>query len=88
MKTNKTQVVLIPVSYTDSRKVCESIENQTFENVVELNKQIEKELGSIDADEQENTEVLIYPITDYMDEVNNQQLDVLTDYFITYVEIG
>lgn len=83
----RTIIVLIPVDYTESRKTCERIENQKFENLTVLSKEIEKELGSIDADEQENTEVLFYDISEFMDEVNDQNLDVLTDFFISYVQI-
>lgn len=85
---NKTNVVLIPVGYENSRKVCESIENQTFKTVIELNKKIEKELGASEFDDQENSAILFYDITDFMQEVNDQNLDVLSEYFITYVEIG
>ena len=87
MKTNKTNVVLIPVGYSNSRKVCESIENQSFKTVIDLNKKIEKELGASEFDDQENSAILFYGISDFVSEVNDQNLDVLSDYFISYVTI-
>ena len=34
-----------------------------------------------------NKGVLIYDISEFMDVVNNQELDILTEYFISYVNV-
>lgn len=75
----RTFIVLIPVDYSNSRKVCELIENQKFESIVEASDYIVDKLG------EENDSVLYFPLTDFMDEVNNQTLDNLTEYFISYI---
>ena len=78
MKTNKTYIVLIPVSFTNSRNVAERIENGHFKDV----RTVQKELNDI------NNEVSVYAITDFMDGVNDQELDILNDVFITYVTLN
>ena len=79
-----TQIILIPVDYLNSRKVCESIENQTFETQVDAIRAAKKDLVS---DEEEPNDILIFTMTDFMDTCNNQELDTLTEYFITYITI-
>ena len=77
----KTVMVLIPVSYYNSRKVCEAIENTKWDSTIGLRKHISIEC--------ENTgdDISFYDISDFMDAVNNQELDVLTEYFISYVQM-
>tara|TARA_R110000868_G_scaffold146779_3_gene367787 strand:+ start:1078 stop:1335 length:258 start_codon:yes stop_codon:yes gene_type:complete len=79
-----TQIILIPVDYSNSRKVCELIENQTFETQVDAIRAAKKDLVS---DEEEPNDILIFTMTDFMDTCNNQELDTLTEYFITYITI-
>jgi O-phosphoseryl-tRNA(Cys) synthetase len=83
LQKNKTRVVLIPVDYLNSREVCESLENKGFDNETKLMKFINKELkrGDIDGS------VLVYTLSGFMDEVNDQNLEVLTEYFISYVTL-
>jgi hypothetical protein len=78
----KIYVVIIPVDYHNSRKICEFLENQTFNSMEEFSEKI-KEYGI----KGEYGDVLMYGLSDFMDGVNNQELDVLTDSFITYVKI-
>ena len=73
----KTYIVLISVEYSDSRKTCELIEDTKYQNFSEL-KEVLEDVGN---------DYLVYSLTDFMDEVNNQYLDVLTEYFISYVHI-
>lgn len=73
-------IVIIPVGYHNSRKVCEAIENQKFDSTHKLLELLIKEGIN-------GSEVNILKMTDFMDSVNNQELDVLTDSFITYVQI-
>ena len=50
-----------------------------FDSVEDVRKELAKQ--GID-------EASICPISDYMDGVNNQELDTLTDSFISYVKVG
>jgi len=79
----KIFVVIVPVDYGNSRKVCELIENMKFEGTAEIGKFLAKEEvdGSLG-------DIMIYELSDFMDGVNNQELDVLTDSFISYVRVG
>jgi transposase len=72
------KMVLIPVDYSNSRKVCNEIQTGKFANHNELN----EKLKEYDIHEG----VLIYSLNAFMEEVNDQILDVLTEYFISYVE--
>lgn len=75
-----TRIVLISVDYHNARKVCELIQNQTYPTFSHLVKDLTKELGNVD-------EVSVLPISDFMDSVNDQELDNLTEYFMSYVKI-
>lgn len=77
----KTRIVLIPVDYHNSRKVCEQIQEQSFKTVNELNIELTNKLNPDDK------QPLIMCLNDFMDAVNDQDLDVLTEYFISYVTI-
>lgn len=79
------RIVLIPVDYHDSRKLCELIQNQSYPSSTELMKEINSHMGE-DADEF-GQGVLIYSLDSFMDEVNDQILDVLTEYFMSYIKI-
>ena len=87
MKTNYTVMVLIPTIYTDSRKTCEFIQNTEFRNTTELREHIEGYVGRENFDEEESNEILFFDLNDFMDEVNDQNIDNLTNYFISYVTI-
>jgi hypothetical protein len=78
-------VVLIPVdSFSNARKVCELIENQTFGTLTHLNNVLNEELVR---DDEDGDEVTALKISDFMDAVNDQDLDNLTNCFISYVNI-
>lgn len=79
----KIFVVIVPVDYHNSRKVCELIENSKFNGTAEIGKFLAKE--GIDGS---SGDILIYDLSDFMDGVNNQELDILTDSFISYVRVG
>lgn len=87
----KTAIVLISAEhFSNSRKVCESIEKQVFTNSSELREKINAELETDHTIEQRNllrNSILIYEISDFMDAVNNQELDVLTNHFLSYVQL-
>ena len=54
-----------------------------FEGTAEIRKFLAKEEvdGSLG-------DIMIYELSDFMDGVNNQELDILTDSFISYVRVG
>ncbi len=79
----KTFIILININHTNSRNACNAIENTTFANFEALEQALVK--NGIDEDEDYRT--LKYEISDFMEAVNNQELDVLTEYFISYVKI-
>lgn len=73
--TNYNTVVLISVNEINARKICERVEGEfieDFDNHYEF-RQINPE------------HYAVYSISDFIDLVNNQELDVLTEYFITFV---
>jgi hypothetical protein len=77
-----THVVLIPVDYHSSRKVCEQIQNQKYKSVNEALTEMFEKLG-----EESTNGVLIYDMNNFMDVVNDQEVDNLTTYFISYITI-
>ena len=77
----ETIVVLIPVDEIGSRKICENMENEKFDSINDVWKYLE------DKTETHWTKVLVYRMTDFMDAVNDQDMDILTDYFMSYVQV-
>jgi hypothetical protein len=76
-----TQIVLISVDHNNARKVCEQIEDFVYPTLTALEDTLREKLGTRD-------ETIILTISQFMDEVNDQLLDNLSEYFITYVKIG
>lgn len=75
----KTIIILL-----DNRRLLEAIENQVYENANDLVSDL-KNLGMT----QEQEESLgYYEISDFMDLVNDQILDNLTNTFFGYVRIN
>ena len=74
----KTSIVLISVDFTNSRKVCEKIEGQSFDR---------RKLDDLMVSEM-ITNYSVIPLSDFMDSVNNQELDDLTNYFMSYIKIN
>lgn len=75
-----TTIVLIPVKDDNSRKICELIENMKFNKYMELRGFIGSQLNEGDLED-----VLFYSLSDFMDECNDQVID-LDNYFISYVQ--
>jgi len=75
-----TQIVLISVEHDNARKVCEQIENTTYQSYHDLFKDLRAKVGSDDG-------FFIFTISQFMDEVNDQILDNLSEYFMSYVKI-
>ena len=76
-----TQIVLISVDHINARKVCEQLENMVYPTFESLFQTISERVGS-------NEGFIILTISQFMDDVNDQILDNLTEYFMTYVKIG
>ena len=88
----KTFIVLFDVGHTfDGRPLAESIEGENFEvdnlsncetvSSLRIREQIIKRL---ELDEEDHKHVSVYPITDFMDEFNNEEI-VADSYFMGYV---
>jgi hypothetical protein len=80
----ETCIVLISSAYNNARKVCEAIENQKFDSRESARETINKELDEDDAFD----DVSIFRLSDFMEEVNDQYFDNLTEYFISYIHIN
>jgi hypothetical protein len=76
-----TQIVLISVDHNNARKICEQLENMVYPTFDSLFQTIAEKVGS-------NEGFIILTISQFMDEVNDQILDDLGNYFMTYVKIG
>lgn len=76
-----TQIVLVSVDHNNARKVCEQIENFVYPTLTALKDTLTENLGS-------NNGFMVLTISQFMDEVNDQLLDNLSNYFISYVKIG
>lgn len=79
----KTVVVAIPVGYSQSRKVCNLIENEVFETPNDLRNVLNSELG---VNEDDNNQPQFFTLTDFMEECNDQLFD-FEGTFITYVNL-
>jgi hypothetical protein len=79
----ETCIVLISVDYVNARKTCEQIQNEKFDSRDIARKRIKELLN-----EDEVGHISIFRLTDFMDEVNDQNLDNLTEYFISYIQIN
>jgi len=73
----KTKIVLINVEHDNARKVCEDIESM----VVTHNELLDyfNDNGIV--------RYQVFELTEFMDGVNNQELDNLTECFMSYVNL-
>lgn len=77
-------VVLISVDdFLGGRKIAERIENQEFKNPAEVLSEIKKLEGKKQG---EYGYVAIYPISDFMDACNNQEIE-LEGVWVSYVYV-
>ena len=81
----KTFILLIPVVYFDARKTCEHTQNEIYKDVQTALADIHEKLERGGKDGKDEN-VLLYELSEFMDEVNNQELDNLTNYFMGYVQ--
>lgn len=72
-------VVLISVSdFTNGRKIAENIENTLFNTCDDIRRTVK---------ENENGLVEIYPITDFMDSCNNEEIN-LGEFWVSYAQVN
>lgn len=79
-------LVLVTADYNNAREVCENLKGKTFKDTSSARETFES-LLEYDEESGDIEEVLIYSIEDFVDGVNNQELDVLANYFISAVNI-
>jgi hypothetical protein len=77
----ETIVVLVPVDANNSRKICENMENEKFDSINDIWKYLEDKTAV------HWSNVLVYRMTDFMEAVNDQDMDTLTEYFMSYVQV-
>lgn len=77
----KTHIVIISVDENSARSICEEIENKNYSNYEALYNELKEKINDI-------SQFDVYTISEFMDMVNNQILDVLSEYFISYVQIN
>ena len=80
----ETCIVLISSAYNNARKVCNLIENQKFDSREIVRETINKELNEDNVIDY----ISIFRLSDFMEEVNDQVLDNLENYFISYIHIN
>ena len=74
-----TVVILISVDdFTDGRKIAENIENMLFNTPDDILRKVR---------EKEDGFAAIYPITDFMDACNNQEIE-LDGVWISYAQVN
>lgn len=74
-----TVVILISVDdFTDGRKIAENIENMLFNTPDDILRRVR---------EKEDGFVAIYPITDFMDACNNQEIE-LEGVWVSYAQVN
>ena len=78
-----TTIVILPADYFESKKLCSQIANSEFKTRDELRKLLRNEMG-IDYDAET---ISIMSLPEFVQGVNEQYFDVLSDSFITYVTI-
>ena len=81
----ETVMVAVPVAYHNARKICNLIEKQEYKSMADLRIQLDKDLD-IDYDDDETDKPTFFSLTDFMEECNDQYLN-LENYFISYVKI-
>ena len=79
----ETVIVVISVDYSNARKVCEQLENQQFASTTELREVLNLEL---ETDEEDKNQPQFFSLSDFMDECNDQYIN-LENSFISYVNL-
>jgi hypothetical protein len=78
-----TDIVLIPVSFENAMKGVNAIKGKEFKSYNELNETLKPILNDSDNED----EVRIIGISEFVNLVNEQELDNLSEYYIAHVHI-
>lgn len=82
----KQLLVLVSVDYDNAREVCDKLNKKVFKDTHSVREEFhsllesEPEFGDVE-------EVLIYSVEDFVDGVNDQELDNLINYFLSVVNV-
>ena len=79
-------IVLVAADYINAKEVCNQLKNKTFKDTYSVREEFDILLKVEDEDE-EVEQVLIYNIEDFVDGVNEQELEVLANYFMSVVNV-
>lgn len=79
------RIIFVPVHYLNARKLCEHLQNQTFNSFDALMDEVKTQMG--DSFTEFGSQVMWYSLNNLMDDVNDQEFDILTEYFMSYVTI-
>lgn len=82
----KQLLVLVTAYYDNAKEVCEKLNKQTFKDTISVREEFDSLLET-DEEFGDIEEVLIYNIEDFVDGVNNHELDVLANYFMSVVNV-
>jgi len=81
-------IVLIPVDYTNAKQVAYSLRNLGFKAHKDLVDRLKNDLECEEEDKEDIEEPQIYTIDEFTDEINDQLIDELGAYFMTYATIN
>jgi hypothetical protein len=79
------RIILVPVNYHNARELCEYLQNQTFNSIDALMGEVKTQMG--DSFTEFGDRVMWYSLNNLMDDVNDQEFDIMTEYFMSYVTI-
>lgn len=79
----KTVIVVIPLGYSNARKVCNLIENEVFETDSDLRNVLNSEL---EVNEDDDNQPQFFDLSDFMEECNDQLFN-FEGSFISYVNL-
>lgn len=79
------KIIFIPVDFINSRKLCEYLQNQTFNSIDALMDEVKTQMG--DSFTEFGDMVMYYSLDGLMEDVNDQDFDILTEFFMSYVTI-
>lgn len=78
------RIVLVPVDYDNANVVCQKFMNKSFLSEGDVIAEMHGELTTEDSDPMD---IEIFGLDEFCYQVNLQQLDVLTEYFICVVNV-
>lgn len=74
-------VLLLVSDFDDGKRICNNVMNQNFKSIEDVRKDVRKAAGV-------KGEVSVYPISEFVEACNEQDIQSMENYWITYVTIG